>query len=123
MQSLPFPSIAPFAGVTGGASKGLIGRFVDDVVESALRPSRLGSKTPRALQALQKRLDQGDLAFKDLDKSLEQAKKIIRKILNSENAIVKQKGKNIDIFDPKTGRGVRLREGEFVTFLDLAKEK
>jgi len=95
----------------------------DDIIKSAARPSKSGSQDTRALQALKKRLDKKDIAFKGLDKNVDTANKLIRDILKSENRVIRDKVSNgdkiRDIFDPVTKRGVRLRNNEFDTFVNF----
>jgi hypothetical protein len=94
-----------------------------NILKSASRPARAGSKDSRALQALKKKVDRGDAAFRGLSKDLQSAEKVIKDIINSKDKIVKPSLRNginyIDIFDKKTGRGVRLIDGAFDTFINL----
>ena len=120
-------------GVTGvkvvGSSMrmGLMGskvtRNIDDVVASALRPARPGSRDTRSLQALKKKVDRGDQAFSGLPKTQETANRLIRQTLSARNPIVRTKtrnGKTVrDVFNQSTGRGVRTIDGKFDTFVNL----
>jgi len=111
----------------GRAGKGIFGRIkgifsrgskaaknADDLVISSRRPSRAGSDTSRAQQALQKKIDRGSTAF-GTDKSQEAAERIIRDITeNPSRTVTRPNG--VDIFDAQ-GRGVRIKNGEFDTIL------
>ena len=108
-------------------TQGLIGLSdIDDVIESSLRPSKAGSETTRGVQAIQKRLDGKDPAYKGFSKTQEDVEKIIEETLGSSNInpIIKTgKNKNqqfrVDIFNSATGRGVRFVNGKFDTFVNL----
>ncbi len=95
----------------------------DDVLSSAARPARGGSQDSRGLQALKKKIDREDDAFAGLTKSPETAEAVIRQVLSVEEPIVKVSVRNgrtfEDIFDPASGRGVRLIDGVFDTFVNL----
>ena len=98
-----------------------IGCDVDDVLKSSRRPSRPGSNTPRGRQSLQKKVDRGDSAYQGLDKTQSKAEDIIENTLSSNRAYRESgPGDQVDVFNPETGRGVRVIEGsnEFVTFLN-----
>lgn len=96
---------------------------LDRLLESASRPSRVDSGDSRALQSLKKKIDRGDPAFRGIDKSDDAARTIIRQIMRSENQVTRTRttdGNQIsDIFDRDTGRGVRIKNGEFDTFVNL----
>ena len=102
---------------------GVGGKQVDDVINSATRPSRSGSKDSRAFQALKKKVDRGDVAFAGLQKSQDVAIALIQQVLKAKNPIVRTKTRNgqviRDVFDSKTGRGVRTIDGKFDTFVNL----
>jgi hypothetical protein len=99
-----------------------------NVINSALRPSKPGSTTTRGIQALQKKLDNPAKSANFTGLNINQAtvNSIIREVLSSPNPIVRsgsfrsQKAV-IDIINPSTGRGIRLLRdsGEFDTFINL----
>ena len=102
---------------------------IEDIVNSSLLPSGKGSETTRGLQGLQKRLDgkkgKPDPAFAEFSKTQEDVNFIIRETLSAENKIVtppkldRNKDEVINIFNPSTRRGVRLKDGKFHTFVNL----
>jgi hypothetical protein len=96
---------------------------IDDIISSASRPARTGSKDSRALQALKKKIDRGDGAFSDLPKTQDAANDLIRQILGAKNTVIRttiRNGQTVeDIFDLGTGRGVRIIDGGFDTFVNL----
>ncbi|MDN3649147.1 RHS repeat-associated core domain-containing protein [Reinekea marina] len=112
----------------GGAYIGLRGSniqtdFVEDVISSGLRPSRIGSKDSRSLQSLKKKIDRNNTAYSQVDKTQGNADAIIEKVLKSENKIVRTKKQNgadiVDILEVHSGQGVRLKDFEFDTFINL----
>lgn len=96
---------------------------IEDVIKSASRPARSGSQDSRAVQALKKKIDRGIDAFSGLPKTEDVADELIRQTLGAKNPTVRTKMRNgeiiKDIFDPSTGRGVRLIDGKFDTFVNL----
>ena len=105
-----------------GNSTPVIENFkVGDVVKSAERIVK--GKTSRGVQALDKKIQRGDEAYKDLKSNNETASKIIYDVMNAKNRIKintrNQQGKEVtDYFNPETKQGVRLdSNGEFDTFL------
>ena len=98
-------------------------RFIDDIIRSASRQARVGSQDSRALQALKKKVDRGDPAFSGLPKTNDIADDVIRQTLGTENSVVRYKNidgqRVIDVFDQNSGRGVRVVDGAFDTFVNL----
>ena len=122
-----FIAIGGFSEGIDEPTRNLIGLSdVDEVIDSASRPSKKGSETSRGLQALQKRLDLGNPAYAGLSKTEEDVEQIIEETLGASNTspIIKS-GTNrnqqsrIDVFNSATGRGVRFVNGEFDTFVNL----
>ncbi|MGV0923432.1 RHS repeat domain-containing protein [Empedobacter tilapiae] len=102
------------------------------ILEKAIQSSRIikKGKTLRGVQALDKKINRGDLAYEGLKVTQENAEKIIKEVLESvpSDIIIKidrnQQGvKVIDYLKISTGRGVRLIEStkEFDTFINLSK--
>ena len=97
---------------------------MEKVIEGSRRPPRSGGERSRAIQALQKKIDRRDRAFQGLEKSQDAANQVIREVLGAEKPIIRT-GTNrngeayVDIFNPSTGRGVRLIDGAFDTFVNL----
>ncbi|MBN1378586.1 MAG: hypothetical protein JXA04_05070 [Gammaproteobacteria bacterium] len=142
-----FGAAGAFEGI-GGALAGMVGRGgsgpisgiakserlfpagVDDIIESAARPSRVGSGSSRGLQALQKKIDNPRKVeyFQGLSKNTDTVESIIREAYTTPKPIfdtgINRAGQEfIDIISPTTGRGIRLlREtGEFDTFVNMSK--
>ncbi len=96
----------------------------DDVISSSMRPARAGAEESRALQALKKKIDRNNPAFQGLEKSQEAANSVIREVLNTKNPVynsgINRNGDYyIEIFNSDTGRGVRLINDAFDTFVNL----
>ena len=96
----------------------------NDLITSSLRPARTGAEESRALQALKKKIDRNNAAFAGLPKTQETANDIIREVFNSPNPVVKtgtsRNGQPYtDVFNPDTGRGVRIIDDQFDTFVNL----
>jgi RHS repeat-associated protein len=99
---------------------------VDDIVESAFRPSRPGSEQSRLMQSLQKKTGNPlkNKYYKDLPLHEETAENIIREVSASKNQIVRT-GTNrngqvyTEIFDKDTGRGIRTIDNQFDTFVNI----
>lgn len=77
----------------------------------------------RGLQALQKKIDRGDAAYKGLPRTQAQAEAIIEEVLNSPKQILQQGVSRAgqaytDVLDAVTGRGVRIVNGQFDTFVN-----
>jgi hypothetical protein len=99
-------------------------RSIDDLINTSLRPARAGAEESRAIQALKKKIDRGDEAFVGLPKTQEAAEKVIREVFGTENSVVRtgtsRNGESYtDIFNSNTGRGVRVIDGSFDTFVNL----
>ena len=112
------------AGIISGAwARTALSRVADDVIASALRPSRLGSQDSRALSSLKKKVDRLDNAYSGVPKTHDAAVDIIRQTLNAKDPLITKyikNGKKVrDVFDPSTGRGIRIRDNQFDTFLNL----
>ena len=94
-----------------------------EILKSSRRPAKAGAEESRALQALKKKIDRGDQAFKDLPKTQEQAETLIFEIFAAKDKIVRTKiqdnMKIIDTFDKTTRRGVRTGDSVFDTFVNL----
>jgi hypothetical protein len=100
---------------------------VDDVIASASRPSRVGSTTSRAVQALQKKITNAGKAanFGGLKANESTANALIREAFGARNPVFRTSMNRagqpvIDILNPSTGRGVRLlrESGAFDTFVN-----
>ena len=99
---------------------------VDEVLDSASRPSKKNSETSRGIQAIQKRLDLGNPAYAGFSKTEEDVEQVITETLGASNTspIIKT-GTNrnqeayVDVFNSATGRGVRFVNGKFDTFVNL----
>ena len=89
--------------------------LADDLVKSALRPSKAGSETSRGIQSLSKKFAQKPTVF-GAERSDKAAEKFIREILNDSQTTIARPGKGVDIRD-SLGRGVRITHDEFDTFL------
>jgi hypothetical protein len=99
-------------------------RSIDDLINTSLRSARAGAEESRAIQALKKKIDRGDEAFVGLPKTQEAAEKVIREVFGTENSVVRtgtsRNGESYtDIFNSNTGRGVRIIDGSFDTFVNL----
>jgi len=101
---------------------------VDDVITSASRPSRAGSTTSRALQALQKKISNPSKAanFGGLKANEATANSIIREAFGAPYPVFRTSTNRagqevIDVLNPWTGRGVRLMKesGAFDTFVNF----
>ena len=122
-----FLASEPFSEGIDETTQDLIGvSSVDEVLNSASRPSKKNSETTRGLQALQKRIDGQNSAYSGYSKTQEDVNQIIEETLGASNTNpVISTGKNrnqearVDIFNPATGRGVRFVNGEFDTFVNL----
>ena len=96
---------------------------VGSLIASAQRVAKGGAQATRGLQALQKKIDRGDAAYSGLSKTQAQAETIIKEVFGSSRQIV-QHGVNragqafTDVFDATSGRGVRIVNGEFDTFVN-----
>ena len=96
----------------------------NDLIKSSQRPARSGAEESRGLQGLKKKIDRGNPAFSGLPKTQETADDIIREVFNSPTPVVKtgtsRNGEPYtDIFNPDTGRGVRIINDQFDTFVNL----
>jgi hypothetical protein len=103
---------------------------IDTLIQTGLRPAtpRSAPTETRLFQSLQKRLDNPskNTAYTGLSKTQEQAEQLVQDILGSNNSNpVTRNGTNrnqqpyTDIFDPNTGRGVRILDnGDFDTFVN-----
>ena len=122
-----FLAIEGFSEGIDEPTRNLIGLSdVDEVIDSASRPSKKGSETSRGLQALQKRLDLGNPAYAGFSKTEEDVEQIIEETLGASNTSpIIETGTNrnqqsrIDVFNSATGRGVRFVNGKFDTFVNL----
>ena len=122
-----FLASEPFSEGINETTQGLIGLSnIDEVIDSASRPSKKGSESSRGLQALQKRIDGQDSAYSGYSKTGEDVEQIIEETLGSSNTnpIIKtgtnrNKQPRVDIFNSATGRGVRFINGQFDTFVNL----
>jgi hypothetical protein len=92
-----------------------LGNIADDLVSSAGRPSRSGSDISRGVQALQKRIDNGSSLFGN-SKTQQAAERTIREIVK-DAVSVSAKGNRVEFYD-NIGRGVRMTDGEFDTYLN-----
>lgn len=79
-----------------------------------------------SFQALQKRLDLEDSAYQGLSKTEEDANRVITETLGPSNTNpIINTGTNrnsqnyVEVFNPSTGRGVRIINGKFDTFVNL----
>ena len=122
-----FLASEPFSEEIDEFTQDLIGLSnVDEVLDSASRPSKKGSESSRGLQALQKRIDGNDSAYSEYSKTEEDVRQIIEETLgpSNTNPVVKtgtnrNKQPRVDIFNSTTGRGVRFINGQFDTFVNL----
>ena len=107
-------------GEDNGSSGGNLpeGIDVEDVIESSRRPSGEGSETTRGVAALQKKLDRKNEPYSGLEKNQETAEDVIRGILETEKPTVQVGSDVVNVHDPVTGRGVRIRNGQFEGFLN-----
>ena len=109
--------------VTIGTGTTLLLPKVGSLIASAQRVAKGGAQATRGLQALQKKIDRGDAAYSGLSKTQAQAETIIKEVFGSSRQIV-QHGVNragqafTDVFDAISGRGVRVVNGEFDTFVN-----
>ncbi|WP_235429533.1 hemagglutinin repeat-containing protein [Chromobacterium vaccinii] len=101
------------------------GKDLSDILDSAMQPSRPGSKQTRLQQALQKKVDNPEKSkyFSGMGVGVDQGIGLLNEIYNYPNPLVRD-GVNRagqpyrDIINPSTGRGVRLVGGKFDTFIN-----
>ncbi|AUH50600.1 hypothetical protein CXB49_07175 [Chromobacterium sp. ATCC 53434] len=101
------------------------GKDISDILDSAMQPSRPGSKQTRLQQALQKKIDNPEKSkyFSGMGAGVDQGIGLLNEIYNYPNPLVKdgvnRAGQSYrDIINPSTGRGVRLVDGKFDTFVN-----
>jgi hypothetical protein len=132
-RQVPLPTLSPAeleklaekAAARSASAMAEDARLADELVASAKRPSRPGSAHSRGKQALQKKVDNPRKSkyFKDVPKTDEEAENIIRSVLRARDKITKT-GTNsngqtyTDIIDAESGRGIRMVEGMFDTFVN-----
>ena len=112
--------------VTIGTGTTLLLPRLITLIESSQRLAKAGSQVARGtrgLQALQKKIDRGDAAYKGLPRTQAQAEAIIEEVLNSPKQILQQGVSRAgqaytDVLDAVTGRGVRIVNGQFDTFVN-----
>jgi hypothetical protein len=89
--------------------------IADDLVQSSQRASGRTPKTPRSVQALQKKIGRGSTRF-GTDQSQAAAERLVQDIVGNAKS-VSVMGNRVEFRDA-LGRGVRMIDGEFDTFLD-----
>ncbi len=87
---------------------------IDELIRSSRRPAREGSRISRGVQALQKKIDRGSTHF-GVDKTPEATEQLIREIMEDVQITIKRPN-GVDYRD-SSGRGVRMTDGCFDTFL------
>ena len=106
----------PSSGISAGNRVKSPGQAIaDDLIASSQRPARKGSRISRGVQSLQKKIDRGSSLFGS-EKSGTAAERLIKEILDdAQTAVTRPNG--VDIRD-SLGRGVRITDGKFDTFLE-----